>query len=114
MHWIEAMGGPLILLEDEKLSNWGGIDHSCDANFTSDYDHACSLDDYVNLISFDNFQVLVLGDEPDQTTFLQLSNKEGLVVRWRWAQDESEVKNCLLRLGDTNFKDSETLEFSLN
>lgn len=99
--WLNSTGGPLILLERSLLPSWGGnLEMSelqaedNDAQIT-DYDRACSVEDYVGLIGVGSGQALVLGDEPMQTAWLSEQSNTGILVRWHWATNEDSVDEAL-------------------
>jgi hypothetical protein len=60
----------------------------------TDYDRACDVSDYVGLIQVGQSEGLVLGDEPNDTTWLSHPDG-GLFVRWRYAAGEEQVEDAL-------------------
>jgi hypothetical protein len=105
LKWISSDGGPLILLEESLLSNWGGCfarktgDLDDGEAYRTDYERASAIEDYVGVISVGSGYGLVLGDEPMQTSWLPLKKeKVGMLVRWQWASDEGAVIRSLTDL----------------
>ena len=93
LRWIISAGGPLILMESSLLLSWKGVFGSRgEESQTSDYDRACAVDDYVGLIPVDEDFALVFGQEPMDTSWLPLSDTQGLIIRWVWANSEKQVE----------------------
>jgi Immunity protein 21 len=92
LNWINSTGGPLILMDEISFSNWKG---SLKHNGISDYERACMVDDYLGLVEFEKHLGLVLGDEPNQTSWINIGDSQGIIVRWVWADSEDEIKNAL-------------------
>ncbi|HEY5838764.1 MAG TPA: Imm21 family immunity protein [Pyrinomonadaceae bacterium] len=97
--WISSDGGPLLLVEKSLVSDWQGVStlqtNGAEDGPPADYDRACSIEDYVGLIAVGTGEALVLGDEPMQTSWLAVSDREGILIRWQWAADEESVRNTL-------------------
>ena len=79
MRWISSAGGPLVLIPKVLRSRWRGT-----SGVSSDYEVACGVEGYVGVIEKAGSQVLVLGDEPLQTTVASVNGKPCL-VRWVYA-----------------------------
>jgi len=88
LKWLNSLGGPLILLPEELVGHWRGMDGG-------DYDRACAVDDYVGLVDVNTGTGLVLDDEPLQTCWSALSAESGMLVRWVHADSEASVTNAL-------------------
>lgn len=56
----------------------------------SDYEEACSIDDYCGIMKWRGRDVLVLNDEPHQTAVWR-DDRTILLVRWMAAPDEENV-----------------------
>jgi hypothetical protein len=109
LKWLASSGGPLLLLASEYLQYWEGSDpptggRTIDARFrwtgqsddpATDYDRACDIDNYLGLVDVGPGQALVLGDAPLGTTWWPAAPGGGLLVRWRYAQDEASVVRAL-------------------
>jgi hypothetical protein len=90
--WVTSAGGPLLLLEESLLPYWNGID-------TSDYERACSIRDYLGLLSVGQGQALVLGEEPMPTAWRPFINEQGgMIIRWQWANDDNDVIESINKL----------------
>ncbi len=98
--WIESGGGPLLLLEEHLLGYWKGFNFSKqNPDFVTDYDIACEIDDYLGVIEVNSGYGLVLGEEPLSTAWLPFTEtKNGLLVRWMFAENESAVIDALNNL----------------
>ncbi|AOJ36793.1 hypothetical protein WJ23_02230 [Burkholderia lata] len=60
----------------------------------SDYDLVCQSADYSSKLALHGADVLVLGDEPLQTAVATSDNHQ-LVVRWKWADSEADVRTAI-------------------
>ena len=96
MDWISSEGGPLVVIGKSELVNWQGVD-------SSDYNRACSVEDYVGLIPVGNSEAIVLGDEPCQTGVVSLNSREVVLARWVYGEDELTVENYLKKLSEKAF-----------
>jgi hypothetical protein len=96
--WLNGSGGPLVAMEEAKASLWTGVDGS-----PSDFDQACQSADYASRLLLHACDVLVLGDEPLQTAIATCSDHQ-LIVRWKWADSESDVRDAIDQL-DVNAVD---------
>ena len=112
--WIDSAGGTLILLEESLLKHWRGFDLANDPNYITDYDRACEIDEYVGTIPVDSEYGLVFGEVPHSTAWLNLSGKnDGIIVRWEFGENESEVIEALSNLPDVEWEDTGVeIEFS--
>jgi Immunity protein 21 len=111
--WIYSEGGPLLLLSQEHLAAWEGSDppsggrevqaifrYAGVGSSATDYDRACDVTDYLALLGVGQGQGLVLGDEPFQTAWWLDQHWRGMLVRWRWAEDEASAIQALSRIPD--------------
>ena len=106
MHWILGSGGPLILLSEQLLAHWSGLDAPKagrvvksegrwdPAGPSTDYDRACDVDALIAGIDVGAGSGIILGGEPAATTFLVRPNG-GLLVRWIQADSETELMRRL-------------------
>lgn len=107
--------GPSLLLSGEYLSYWEGSDppsggRTVEAVFrwnaengtATDYDRACDINEYLGTIDVGQGRGLVLGDAPMMTTWLPTmsSTPDGMLIRWRYADDEGSVLAALFRIPD--------------
>jgi hypothetical protein len=96
LKWVESSGGPLILLDADLLEQWGGVSAEGDSASGSDYDLACSVNDYLGRIAFRDRDALVLDDEPLPTAWYEMGEvAHGLLVRWVHADDEASAVAAL-------------------
>jgi hypothetical protein len=94
--WIESGGGPLILIDSELASEWGGISGNYGSpESISDYERACAVDDYLGVVDLRRGTALVLGDEPMRTSIVTVEPNDVLVVRWVWAPNERKIVESL-------------------
>ena len=84
--WLSSSGGPLIVMDESRAKLWTGIDSQ-----PSDYDLACQTNDYAEKLTVHDSQVMILGDEPLQTAIATADDLQ-LIVRWKWAESETDVK----------------------
>lgn len=83
--WVESSGGPLIVIPDSVLHRWTGVSDEDDV--PGDYDRTWMVGDPIGLIPVGGVDALVLGGDPDSTTYLP---RLGVFVRW-WAADSEEA-----------------------
>ena len=107
--WIQSNGGPLLLLPATLLTEWSGSEappaaREVVASFrwrpggpATDYDRACDVSDYVGVIAVGAGEGLVLGEEPDPTTWLA-DGHGGILARWIHAPSGEEVAAALERV----------------
>lgn len=104
--WIQSNGGPLLLLNRQLLPWWNGVRSSAnptesyayDPHSDCDYNRACAVGGYLGLIEVGGGTGLVLGDEPDMTTWWPPSSNgetDGMLVRWGCADSETDVLQAL-------------------
>ena len=104
LKWLNSTGGPLILMERQGLRSWRGSvkltenQTAGDVLYLSDYDRACSVEDYVGVIPVGSSQALIFNDEPLQTTWWPVDKRGGIVVRWRWAPNQEAIVDVMSKL----------------
>lgn len=79
--WISSAGGPLVCAGPSAAALWRGDSSSSNNGAMSDYERACEQSDYLSVIPCGSRHVLVLGDEPLQSTF---AFREGQPIILRW------------------------------
>ncbi|WP_347902928.1 Imm21 family immunity protein [Pseudomonas purpurea] len=84
--WLSSSGGPLIVMDASIAGLWTGVDGQ-----PSDYAMACQSADYAGKLAAYGTEVLILGDEPLQTAVASAGDTL-LIVRWKWAESEAEVR----------------------
>lgn len=89
-HWIFSAGGPLVLLQASTLGVWRGV-------LGADYESACAVTGYMGVLRKERRDVLVLADEPMQTTHFN-DGTDDFLVRWIYGTDEETVVGTLQRM----------------
>jgi len=113
-NWIYSGGGPLVLAEAHFVRRWIGSENPfLSSNASSDYDRACEARGYLERLSVQNTEVVVLSGEPMQTTFLNLPNSPLELIRWMWAPTEAVVAEALESTQGTGVQVQEPLEFQI-
>jgi len=98
--WVSSNGGPLLLLPVAHLSEWQGIRSALATNAggagdaSSDYERACAVADYTAVIPVGRGYGLVLGDEPNDTTWVLLE-RGGILARWVYAEGAEQAETAL-------------------
>lgn len=122
--WTSSDGGPLLLIEEKSLLNWEGSDapsngRVVEANFrwglevATDYDRTCDVEDWLGLINVGEGKAIVLGGDETATTWLDLIEKrEGMLVRWIYADSDEDAVNKAKSLFDELGKE-ESFEFKV-
>jgi len=96
LRWVESGGGPLILIDSDLALEWGGLSgNSGSPESLSDYERACSIDDYLGLLGVQKGVALVLGDEPMRTSVKRLEQDDVMIVRWVWSPNETQIIESL-------------------
>ena len=101
MDWVNSGGGPLICAEADIAAHWMGVDglsmHGVPQR--NDYARACSTRQYLETMACDAGYVLVLGDEPLQSSFFRTSSGDPAIARWGYAQSGESVERFLTEVG---------------
>lgn len=108
--WVQGNGGPLLLLSKNHLCEWQGSDPPSNGrvveaifrwdgpgSIATDYDRACDVEGYINVIKVGQSDAVVLGEGDYRTTWWS-GNLEtsGILVRgigWDSLEDIIEVLN---------------------
>ncbi len=107
--WIYSLGGPLLLLPEHLQAHWHGTD-KLDTQMISDYERSCSIADYLGTLDVKGEQVVVLGDEPAQTTWIPGIGFQGVcLIRWRYAPDYQTVIQLCNEIDYTAFPSYEKI-----
>lgn len=106
--WINSSGGPLVVVEEAQALLW----HGSNGN-PSDYDLACQFSDYASKLALHGTDTLVLGDEPLQTA-VATSDSRQLIVRWKWADSEADVRVAIEKIdfSTVNFIEKLTINWT--
>lgn len=98
-NWIATTGGPHLLIADEQLSHWRGIDRWSDhgdPDDQSDYARACGVTTWLGSIAFHNGSALVLsGDAGDIAWYDNGQGDGGSLVQWLGVDDERLIEPAL-------------------
>jgi hypothetical protein len=97
MRWIESNGGPFVLVADDMLNDWRGVEGPSGRepdSVDTDYDRACAVTEYVEAIPCGSSRVLVLGDEPFRTSW-RPQPFGGDIVRWVYSDSEQSIVAAL-------------------
>ena len=98
--WVSSSGGPLLLLPVVHLGEWHGTEDAGPPNFGADdgpsvdYERACAVTDYTGVIPVGTGEGLVLGDDPNDTTWIPYP-WGGILVRWVHARGAEEAEAVL-------------------
>jgi hypothetical protein len=98
MNWTESAGGPLIVISESLLPHWTGA-------AGPDYQKACAVEDEVGVLPYRDGTVVVLGDEPHATAWLERPDG-GVLARWVYAPSEQAVQQLLMRRGSVQLEDT--------
>lgn len=124
MEWVSSGGGPLLFLGENLLDAWGGTDYQgelagnsyrpAERQAITDYDRACEVRNYVDVIPVGQGQGLVLSGEALETTWYPLQGRSGgILVRWIYAPGDEEVEEALRSLpADLSYQDGLDLNVS--
>ena len=109
LQWFTGSGGPQLLLPEELLEEWSGVDSPRNGRVVktkgkwdedapaTDYDRACDVEELIECVEVGAGHGIVLGGEPHPTAFLPRPNG-GLLVRWVQGRTEREVLEALGRI----------------
>lgn len=120
MKWINSNGGPLIILSENLLKDWSGneiIINNClkdsktVGNYITDYERACTMQEYINLIAVGNDYGIILGDIPMATLWVPISKVNGgILVRCLFANQGADIIDLVRQINLDRFPVS-TLEW---
>ena len=89
IRWFSGSGGPLILIPEDLLEAWTGVESSRSGP-ASDYDRACELGQPVANIGVGSGRAIVLGDDRLATAVWPQASG-ALFVRWQRAVSEEAI-----------------------
>ncbi|MCA1425731.1 hypothetical protein I6F29_07495 [Bradyrhizobium sp. NBAIM16] len=97
--WISTTGGPHLLIADEQLPYWQGIegwrDH-LDPTDQSDYARACRVTTWLGSIPCQKGSAVVLsGEAGDMAWYSEGQAERGLLVQWLGVDDERLIEPAL-------------------
>ena len=98
MEWVNSAGGPIVCGEECVCNSWLGI-HGLSAagskTAANDYQRACECRNYVDILPCASGQILVLGDEPLQSSFFIASDGVLSIARWVYSKNR-DVEELLI------------------
>lgn len=97
LRWINSAGGPLVCASPALAKSWRGAQESSIGEERSDYERACDQFDYIDTIACGSAMVLVLGDEPLQSSFL-VKDEDVLIVRWVYCESDICANSVLAEI----------------
>jgi hypothetical protein len=97
MQWITSAGGPLVCAASDAARTWRGTRASSVNSNISDYERACSTTEFAAVIRTAQWDVLVLGDEPLQSTLL-IIHSQATIARWVSARSHDIAAKALAML----------------
>lgn len=107
MKWIQSLGGPLICIEDQHRTTWGGIDRlsSFAENASVDYDRVYTCDNPLYTLSVGSSEALILmGEGPADTGIGRTTSGEPVIVQIVAAEPELD-ETQFLKLEEEFFAD---------
>lgn len=113
MQWIESDGGPLICIERESMSLWGGIDALTvpSEGVKNDYERTGDCLNYIETIALSEGSALILGGEPLRTTIWRIASGRILIARPVYADAKVDLEEMLRGFETLGFSDPiETVE----
>ena len=108
MNSIKSSGGPLICVESELAQSWLGVRGNSilkgpDRVYSSDYERACRVPDYVGKVALENRSALILGDMPLETLIWSLPDQLPRIVRVFYADPGVDVTKVLESTQELDF-----------
>jgi hypothetical protein len=116
--WIDTTGGPHVLLAEELLSHWRGIegafDHR-DPHDLSDYARACRVTSWLGTITCGTGIAVVLSGDAGPIAWMpNAAGHSGFLVQWIGVDDEQQIESALQSEELASLlvsPDAETIEF---
>jgi hypothetical protein len=109
--WVASGGGPLLVLPVDALPYWNGADEQESALIPSlkdggdsDYARACSVQDWIGLISVGPSEGLILADEPLDTRWWRDPWGATYLLRWMYGDTPALVIQSLADLASAAFQ----------
>lgn len=97
--WIATTGGPHLLIADEQLPHWRGIDGwrgNGDPADQSDYARACRVKTWLGSIACHQGSAVVLsGDAGEIAWYSNGQGDRGFLVQWLGVDDERLIESAL-------------------
>jgi len=98
--WFETLGGPHLLIPEELLSEWRGVegwtDHQ-DPNDQSDYARACRIKNWIGTVQCGDGTAVVLSGDVGPIAWIDKGDFDGgYLVQWLGIDDEAEIYPALV------------------
>jgi hypothetical protein len=97
--WVDTTGGPHLLLPEELLHSWRGIEgwfNHEDPRDQSDYARACRVMGWLGRIACGRGEGVVLSDESGLVTwFPGVDRDRGMLVQWLAAPNEEAIASAI-------------------
>jgi hypothetical protein len=102
-HWVETLGGPHLVLPEAHADAWEGnaapskgrviqATFRCDPSSpATDYDRACSIDDWLGVIPVGDGQALVLSGDDTSAAYFCMGTGKDYLLRWLYAPSETDL-----------------------
>jgi hypothetical protein len=98
LKWIDTTGGPHVLLPEEGLDDWKGVENWTDNSESdpSDYARACRNGaNWLNPIRSARYDASVFGGDVGPIAWLPKSDSSGIFVQWLGCDDDATLFNLL-------------------
>jgi Immunity protein 21 len=99
LKWVTTTGGPHVLIPEEQLGRWRGVEgwrDNGDPTDLSDYARACRITTWLGSIaSHDGYVVVLSGDAGDIAWYPFEGGEEGFLVQWIGIDDERLIEPAL-------------------
>lgn len=107
--WLESGGGPLILLSEAVIGQWGGTLLPPHDPVSGDYARAVAIKDYAGVIPVGKGFGLVLGGDPLPARMVAL--EDGLLIIRVVYAESSDAANAITRMRREMPYEGEPLQF---
>ncbi len=87
MRWLNTTGGPFACGDAAIAKIWQGVFGSSGPMGQNDYERACQVTSYHQSIVCGPGRLMVLGDEPLQSTLFVNSRSEPCIARWVYSSN---------------------------
>lgn len=94
--WIDTNGGPHLLLAEEQLGDWRGVEGYRDRADLSDYARACRITSWIGTITCGTGVALVLSGDVGPIAWIpNAAGHGGFLVQWIGVDDEQQIETAL-------------------
>ncbi|MEM9686146.1 MAG: Imm21 family immunity protein [Bacteroidota bacterium] len=126
--WICTEGGPLICIPESCVGKWGGsltrsLSENTELNTlpkdfmnpsVTHYGEVCEKDDLIVNISIDDIPAIIFGDLPSNTSWIPITNRKSLFIRWIYADKEDSIKAIREHLTELEWQEEFEIEIKEN